>query len=99
RTVSGAYSGTLSSVVSKILRGYNFFLKVSGERIEVVIVGLPNRDPTVTMSKSTAPVTNSNATSIPAAKKPASQAPEPTARSMANYNILPGLPAPSQSQP
>jgi hypothetical protein len=40
RTISGTYKGTLRQVVSRLLNGYNYSLKVSDGSVEASIVGL-----------------------------------------------------------
>jgi hypothetical protein len=40
RTISGTYKGTLRSVISGVLAGYDFVLKDSQDRLEVTILGL-----------------------------------------------------------
>jgi hypothetical protein len=40
RTISGKYQGTLRSVISRVLAGYDFVLKDSQDRLEVTILGL-----------------------------------------------------------
>jgi hypothetical protein len=71
RTVSGTYKGTLRQVVSRLLEGYNFTLRVSDNRIEAVIIGLagamPTTGQTTTAAASSAANANAPATDRPAA--------------------------------
>jgi hypothetical protein len=44
--VSGSYSGSLQSVVSRILNGYDFIIKTEAEHLEVIVIGVTNQKDT-----------------------------------------------------
>ena len=44
QSITGTYKGSLRQVISRLLNGYNFFMKVSAAQIEVVVLGPVDRD-------------------------------------------------------
>jgi len=39
RAVNGTYSGSLTQVLSRLLDGYNYFIRHTGTEIEMTVVG------------------------------------------------------------
>jgi len=93
RICSGTYSGTLPNVVARLLGGYNFVLKVSGERVEASILGEPNDSATMAVPTDTISAAAArNSTSEEPTKAPAPSVFAP------RYSVASSTPAHSQFQ-
>jgi len=100
RTVSGTYKGTLQQVVSRLLEGYNFTLRVSDNRIEAVIIGLAGAMPTTgqTTTAAASGAANANAPTTDTSAAPAPGTIVPNGRA-ANVAVRPNARRPQSASP
>jgi hypothetical protein len=100
RTVSGTYKGTLLQVVSRLLEGYNFTLRVSDNRIEAVIIGLSGTTPTTgqpTTAVAAASVADAATTGTSA--EPAPTNTNATSGAAVNFAVRPNARRPQSASP
>jgi hypothetical protein len=91
KQLTGTYEGSLQRVVTRVLEGYNFIVKTSEGRIEIIVLGAPNT--------STAPGKSSASTGSGVAPiAPAPMVPTPTSSKVervadASASVQPSVPS------
>jgi hypothetical protein len=84
RMISGTYKGTLRSVISGVLAGYDFVLKDSQDRLEVTILGL---------SEAKGQISPQTASPQPAPPQDANTQPTPTSEPIPKNELTVSQPA------